>query len=622
IDRMVENESELAGLTRFLTEFLISRGNDDVEALNQAEAAMLQAADSLAAANFAIALDQEQTALRSLAEARRTLEVFLSTQLSNRQQQALRRFARQLRQKLRRDPPESEREIADALKRIASEQRQLGNKAQALASTISSTANPSAAGKAGGEADRMADAESNPEDAESEVAATPTSNDEKTPEGETPGDATAPEDASAEETKVDEAVGEEADGDQPADRELTFEEQMASLYEDQIDLLERVEAIKEQLADRLADSDLMSARMDEAEQALDDLATLARQSEAKELSRQSQTAADQLSELGVQLEALSAFEPVARVSSVRDLTASMSKLELEVSDTVREALQENEGGQQGESDSTTAADARGESENGVAEERTEMRRRLGRQLRRRAETIEDVLRSPTEVGDIEMSEVNDRLQAFMEETDFLTDLEQSREVETELDADELTRSVGENAIERATRYAEFAQQLDQIYQQLVTPRLSRLRQLERQANRLARQLNGASGQPQEDQPRNRAGVGGLARQLKEEGLAKLAELLEQANDPAEETSDASEALRSDGSGEDYSPLGQGVGGRVQLVVKELRERIQEVLLLEISVDRDAPVPVQYRRAVDGYLRRIVGDASATSDMPQSGEKTP
>ena len=51
IDRMVENQSELAGLVRILTEFLVMQGNDDVEALNQAEAAMLQAADSLAAAS-------------------------------------------------------------------------------------------------------------------------------------------------------------------------------------------------------------------------------------------------------------------------------------------------------------------------------------------------------------------------------------------------------------------------------------------------------------------------------------------------------------------------------------------------------------------------------------------
>lgn len=64
IDRMVESQSELAGLVRFLAEFFVSRGNDDVEALNQAEAAMLQASDSLAAGSFDLALVQEEDALR------------------------------------------------------------------------------------------------------------------------------------------------------------------------------------------------------------------------------------------------------------------------------------------------------------------------------------------------------------------------------------------------------------------------------------------------------------------------------------------------------------------------------------------------------------------------------
>ena len=63
IDRLVKNQSELADLTRFLAEFFISRGNDDVEALSQAEAIMLQASDSLAAAELELALMQEQDAL-------------------------------------------------------------------------------------------------------------------------------------------------------------------------------------------------------------------------------------------------------------------------------------------------------------------------------------------------------------------------------------------------------------------------------------------------------------------------------------------------------------------------------------------------------------------------------
>ncbi len=126
---MVESQSELAGLVRFLAEFFVSRGNDDVEALNQAEAAMLQASDSLAAGSFDLALVQEEDALRALAEARRTLEIALLKNPTPQQQQAFRRLARQLRQKLRRERPETEKQLADTLQKIASQQSQLGQMA-------------------------------------------------------------------------------------------------------------------------------------------------------------------------------------------------------------------------------------------------------------------------------------------------------------------------------------------------------------------------------------------------------------------------------------------------------------------------------------------------------------
>jgi hypothetical protein len=52
----------------------------------------------------------------------------------------------------------------------------------------------------------------------------------------------------------------------------------------------------------------------------------------------------------------------------------------------------------------------------------------------------------------------------------------------------------------------------------------------------------------------------------------------------------------------------GVASRVALVVKRLRDRIQETILIEISADRDAPVPAQYREFVDGYFRTLAGES--------------
>jgi hypothetical protein len=49
-----------------------------------------------------------------------------------------------------------------------------------------------------------------------------------------------------------------------------------------------------------------------------------------------------------------------------------------------------------------------------------------------------------------------------------------------------------------------------------------------------------------------------------------------------------------------------------------------MILLEISADRDAPVPAKYRRAVDRYFRTLAGDAEtvdATASATAGGAAT-
>ena len=57
----------------------------------------------------------------------------------------------------------------------------------------------------------------------------------------------------------------------------------------------------------------------------------------------------------------------------------------------------------------------------------------------------------------------------------------------------------------------------------------------------------------------------------------------------------------------FSPTPTSLHGQLLVVQKELRARIQELILFEISADRNAPVPQQYRELVDRYFRSIAGD---------------
>ncbi len=123
IDRMVQAQSELAGNTAFLADTLVARGNDDVESLRQAEASMLQAADSLAAGTFETALLQELDALRWLVETRNELELILNK--NPKMGKEVKAAMASLKMKLRRTRPPTALDIALQLEQVANEQEKI-----------------------------------------------------------------------------------------------------------------------------------------------------------------------------------------------------------------------------------------------------------------------------------------------------------------------------------------------------------------------------------------------------------------------------------------------------------------------------------------------------------------
>ena len=624
IDRLVKNQSELADLTRFLAEFFISRGNDDVEALSQAEATMLQASDSLAAGSLDLSLAQEQDALLSLAEARRTLEIALTKRMTQAQQQALRRLARQLRQKLRRERPETERELADSLKQIASQQRRLASQAKSAASMQSSGAKGESSnqgqagsgGKGSPEGDMppdQNDGKNQGENAESEDSESEDSGEQKDGSDENDSEQSpedegeSPEDE-AETSEADSRSDPETDGQDVIAAEEEEADPTEALFEQQIDLLERLEAIREQLADRLAESDLMTRRMDEAQSNMDELATQAREGEFETLADQGRSVSDQVEEMALQLEALSAGEPVTRVSSLRDLTGGLAGMEHQLS---------------------RSSDRMGGNESDDSEDANERIGRLARRMVARSETLGEVISSQADIGDIEMSEVNDQLQNFAEETEFLDQLESTKTASQELQEDDanVDQEVSAEAMERAVEYAEAARQLERLYQQLVTPRLARLRRMEQQASRLANRMGGGGGGKKD--PETQRELRQLKKDLQEESLRELAEMLEGGGQQQEDQESEDEMLQQAGGNDGFlteddrsrgSALVQNYdteAGRVRLVAEELRKRIQQVILLEIAVDRDTPIPTKYRRAVDGYFKTLAAEDG--SEMNRGSE---
>jgi hypothetical protein len=123
VERVVAFENKLATQTHELADFLAGLGVDGAAILSQAEEAMLSAVDSLEAAKFSTAINQERDALRFLMEARETVQFGLPKK-SRAVRAQVRAFDRFQRQKLRRKngKPETLAQIAQELARLADEE--------------------------------------------------------------------------------------------------------------------------------------------------------------------------------------------------------------------------------------------------------------------------------------------------------------------------------------------------------------------------------------------------------------------------------------------------------------------------------------------------------------------
>ena len=86
----------------------------------------------------------------------------------------------------------------------------------------------------------------------------------------------------------------------------------------------------------------------------------------------------------------------------------------------------------------------------------------------------------------------------------------------------------------------------------------------------------------------------LAKSLAESGLEELAKELRKTSSQWSK-------------GENAIVGGQGLvqwTGTIQKISNELRTQIQELILQQISADRDTPVPQQYVELVNGYFRSL------------------
>ncbi len=513
IDNLVREQSDLAGLARFLIDRLAELGRDENEALAVAETAMLQAADSLAVGNFDLTLTQQEEAMRALVEAKDKLRELITSNLTSQQRSGLSNLLRQLNQKLRRRPVETDRELADSLHKLAEDQLKLG-------------------------------------DAVENISRDPTTTD--TPQSEP-------------------------------------EEQLSARFDEQLAHLQRLQEIGDKLSERILESELVKSRLTISLEGMGKLADQLKEDALTGFQANSSRIAEDLIELSLLIDAVSEREAVDRLPAIGELIATLAALEQRLAGT-----------------QPPATDAISETANS---------RNAARRILARNQTLSEALRIPLTDNGQAGSAVSESLATFLEETDLASELSESEQAAlaiAEQTADEkdpvmLNPQLVEAASRRAGDLNDAAMQLEAIYRQLVTPRLERLREIEKQASQLERDLVETGDQENSEFS---AELRELELTLRAAGLNDVAAVLSESSPPVEGL-----------EGESMSGVaGEGRGGataRLHTVVKQLRDRIQNLILLDIAVDRDMIVPVQYRELVDRYFQAISGAASDPTDESQS-----
>lgn len=513
IDRMVEAQSELAGNTAFLAEFFISRGNDDVESLRQAEASMLQAADSLAAGTFATALLQEQDALRWLVETRNELERILIK--NPKQAKQIAQAMQALKMKLRRTRPPTALDIAIQLEQIASEQEQIVKQAPLV-------------------------------------------------------------------NKQD-------------------EDALEKLLDKQTDLAQTVQDLSAQVTKQTWPSKKIPERMDELVKSIVSADKMLKDQNTEEFVSQADAVSDQARELAAHIRALNPEEPLESLSSLAALSQQAARMETELAQSLQ-----NPNGQTSSTPSTQNMGSNGD------------RGRLTNRIAAKAETIEDVLASLRAAGNKEASEAAEQLESWLEHAEFPRTLAESKEAPLRHGAEEETDAAAntngkrkeasndqsdrshEDATARSVEYAAAAEFMSDLYRQLASPRLEKLRKLEAKAREIQEALaesKGETGASTAETESNalirseaKVEVRELQEQLQSAGLGELVELLEKAK--------SSENGIANYRG--HGPLPAALLG----VVRALRLEIQAIIMEQISADRNIPVPQNYVEAVDRYFESI------------------
>jgi DNA repair exonuclease SbcCD ATPase subunit len=373
------------------------------------------------------------------------------------------------------------------------------------------------------------------------------------------------------------STGQSSAGSKPADSK-------PSLAERQDKAAAKAEEIKQLVRKEEKLTDLARERMDKAAEEVRSSADSLNKGREGEASKQAAEAAEQLERLAKQVAALTAPEVTTRLAHGQNMARQLAR--------EQESLEKELRDQKGSGNDQKAKGSQAATERGLSEE---------------ARTLADLLQKLQPEAESTNPQLGRDLRQAAEANSPSAAAEQMRRAADALQAAKIDQAAREvNGAGRTLN--DLAQQLDAARRAAVQPQLEKLLAAEKKAAETKQALDGVNNDRQKAEAEKKVA-----------GLRDALNSLKNADGKLAEATDAlDQAVRGNPSAwekrEPHDPrLGAYVPPReydenVRRAIQALQAKIQDIILRDILLDKDEPVPPQFKALVEEYYRVLSDDA--------------
>ena len=616
VDALVKFEAELAKSTRELAEGLEARGIDETELLYQAETAMLGATDSLAAGNYDTGTIQQRDALKYLIEGRNRLEILIRKNPNRQQLAALRQFDRMQQQKLRRPKTDEQeaREVAERLEELADKQDFVyASLAGIKMEGMKGSKTPSGSGS--GEADPMQPPMPNPDGSGEGTTPKPMPKEGDMPAGTKPeGDKPA----GSEKPEGDQPVaGEKPEGNKPGEDPSESTKPAAGpsrqdLEDQQLDIAAEAREIEKLLGTLARVTELAKERMAAAAGMAEDGAKALGAGKMEDAEGAAGATREQLREIAEQIRGLLAEEQADRVAAAQRLAAELARRQEDFADKL--AQSENKGGGIGDmppKEETKAPGINPEAE-GKPEEKMPGLGGEAEKIAEKAQTLADVLSGAAKATTPEEQDAAKKVEELINVMGIGELTERLKNLPGQVGAGKMADAKA-TAGDGSDRLAAAAEALAALHRAIVAPRVDELAKVEEKLSGLDDQLDELDTQTK---------ITGWHMEAQE-----ILDELDKAGVPPEDREEFLAEMKKAGWGVNrgkwdwnrteggnyaaparYRPL-------LARVLANVRGRMQELLLGDLTASGDEPIPPQYQEFVDRYQQVLTTEGKSPAKQP-------